>query len=158
MTETIQAKMTADVEGEFVVFLIGLRINNIWKIHKWLPVVRAMTKMLNELHQHPELGFMSYESWFGRTTLMVQYWRSAELLADYATSKTAAHLPAWAAFNQSIGSNGDVGIWHETYLSKKGQYECVYNNMPAFGLGKVGAHVPATGKYKTAADRLANRA
>ena len=38
MSDIIQAKMTADVEGEFVVFLIGLRINNIWKIHKWLPV------------------------------------------------------------------------------------------------------------------------
>jgi hypothetical protein len=29
-------------------------------------------------------------------------------------------------------------IWHETYIIKKGQYENIYANMPAFLLGKVG--------------------
>ena len=154
MTKIIKERMTADVDGEFVVFLIGLRINNFWKIHKWLPVASAMPKMLKELYKNPELGFISQESWFGRTTIMVQYWKSFELLENYAKSKSSAHLPAWAEFNKRVGSNGDVGIWHETYLSQKGKYECVYNNMPQFGLAKVGAHIPATGKHKTASDRI----
>ncbi|OFA03606.1 monooxygenase family protein [Duganella sp. HH101] len=34
-------RLTAEVEGDFVVFLIGMRINKPWKIHKWLPVVLA---------------------------------------------------------------------------------------------------------------------
>lgn len=112
--------MTADVDGEFVVFLIGMRINKLWKIHKWLPVVMAMPRMLKELYANPELGFLSQESWFGRTTIMVQYWRSFDQLEAYAKNKNANHLPAWVDFNKSITSNGDVGIWHEIYLSKKG--------------------------------------
>jgi hypothetical protein len=154
MTEIIRERMTADVEGEFAVFLIGLRINKPWKIHKWLPVTRAMSKMLEELDQHPQLGFISQESWFGRTTIMVQYWESFEKLESYAKNKSSSHLPAWAEFNKKVGSNGDVGIWHETYLSQKGKYECVYNNMPQFGLAKVGNHVPATGKLKAASNRI----
>ena len=38
MVEIVKERMTADVEGEFVVFLIGLRINKLWKIHKWLRI------------------------------------------------------------------------------------------------------------------------
>jgi hypothetical protein len=146
--------MTADVDGEFVVFLIGLRINRLWKLHKWLPITHAMSKMLDELYQTPELGFVSHESWIGRTTIMVQYWESFEKLEAYAKNKSSQHLPAWTDFNRKVGSNGDVGIWHETYLSQKGKYECVYNNMPEFGLAKLGKHVPATGQFKTADSRV----
>ena len=47
-------------------------------------------------------------------------------------------LPAWQAFNRAVGSNGDVGIWHETYVVRPGAYETVYNNMPPWGLGAAG--------------------
>jgi hypothetical protein len=57
-------------------------------------------------------------------------------------------------FNKSVGSNGDVGIWHETYLVKAGQYEAVYNNMPALGLGKASKLVPASGRRESAPGRL----
>ena len=39
---------------------------------------------------------------------------------------------------KKVGTNGEVGIWHETYIIKKGQYENIYANMPPFLLGKVG--------------------
>lgn len=154
MAKIFSERMTADVDGEFVVFLIGLRINKSWKIHKWLPVARAMPKMIKELYRNPDSGLISHEVWFGRSIVMVQYWRSFEQLERYAKSKSSLHLPAWAAFNKKVGSNGDVGIWHETYISRKGMYECVYNNMPKFGLAKVGAHVPAAGKFNAARDRI----
>ena len=154
MARIFNERMTAIVEGEFVVFLVGMRINKLWKIHKWLPVLMAMPKMLIELYKNPKMGFISCETWFGRTIIVVQYWKSFELLENYAKSKNSNHLPAWKSFNEKIGSNGDVGIWHETYLSKKGSYECIYNNMPKFGLGKVGDHVPAEGKLKSASGRI----
>ena len=47
-----------------------------------------------------------------------------------------------------------MGIFHETYLVQEGQYECLYNNMPRFGLAEAGAHVPATGRRETASRRL----
>ena len=147
-------RMTSKMDDEFVVFLIGMRINKLWKIHKWLPVSLAMPRMLKELYANPELGFISQESWFGRTTIMVQYWKSFEHLENYAKNKNSEHLPAWAEFNKKVSSNGDVGIWHETYLAKPGSYECVYNNMPPFGLGKAGELIPATGKMNTASERF----
>jgi len=154
MVNVFKQRMTADVDGEFVVFLIGMRINKLWKIHKWFPVAMAMPKMVNELYKNPEMGLISHESWFGRTTIMVQYWKSFGHLEKYANSKDSNHLPAWVEFNKNIRSNGEVGIWHETYLSKKGSYECVYNNMPQFGLAKVGRHVSATGKLNSARERI----
>ena len=147
-------RLSANLDGEFVVFLIGLRINQPIKIHKWLPVLIAMPKMLIELYRQPELGFLHAESWYGRTTIMVQYWRSMDQLLAYAKMRDAAHLPAWQAFNKAVGTDGSVGIWHETYTVKPGGYENIYVNMPPFGLGRAGLVQPASGGRESAAGRL----
>ena len=147
-------RMTAQHDEEFVVFLIGMRINKWWKIHKWLPVALAMPKMIKELYANPEMGFISHEAWGGRTTLMVQYWKSFEHLEAYAKNRNANHLPAWADFNKKMATNDDVGIWHETYLIKKHCHESIYNNMPLFGLAKVGKHTALNKKSNSARNRL----
>jgi Domain of unknown function (DUF4188) len=147
-------RLTADLDGDFVVFLIGMRINKPLQVHKWLPVARAMPRMIAELYAHPELGFLHAESWFARTLIMVQYWRSMAQLLAYARNKDAAHLPAWQAFNRAIGTDGSVGVWHETYAASPGSHESVYVNMPPFGLGQAGALVPATAGRQSAAGRL----
>ena len=147
-------RMTARMEGDFAVFLIGMRINQPWKVHKWLPVATAMPRMLRELYAKPELGLLSHEIWFSRTIILVQYWRSLDALLSYAKARESQHLPAWQAFNQAIGTDGSVGIWHETYLARPGTYENVYANMPAFGLGKAGTLVPAKSGLQSAAGRL----
>jgi hypothetical protein len=85
---------------------------------------------------------------------VIQYWRSFELLHAYASDGSLAHLPAWRDFNRKIASNGDVGIWHETYLVKDGAHESVYNNMPLWGLAAAGVQVPAEGSRKSAKGRL----
>ncbi len=154
MAEVFAKRMTGGVRGDFVLFLIGMRFNRLWKVHKWLPMIRSMPRMIHELAIDRESGFLGHEMWFGRTTIMVQYWRSFEQLESYAKNKSAEHLPVWAAFNRNVGSNGDVGIWHETFLVREGAYECVYNNMPRFGLAKAGDHTPATGKKQTAKGRM----
>lgn len=77
VTERVTANVTED---EFVIFLIGMRINKLWKVHQWWPVARAMGRMLQELEDHKNLGLRQVESWFGRTTIMVQYWESFEAL------------------------------------------------------------------------------
>ena len=152
MKSLYQRKMTAEMDGEFVLFLIGMRINRPWKIHKWLPVFLAMPRMLRELAAHPELGFLGH---IMRPGIVVQYWRSFEDLESYARSRNHAHLPAWANFNKRIAAGSeDVGIWHETYRISPGRYEVVYGNMPAFGLGAAGRLVPATGRRDTARGRL----
>ncbi|MDQ2857923.1 MAG: DUF4188 domain-containing protein [Candidatus Eremiobacteraeota bacterium] len=149
--------MSARLEGEFVVFLIGMRVNRPWKIHKWLPVAAAMPRMLAELASQRDSGFLAHEIWLGRTIVVLQYWRSSEQLFAYAKDRNAKHLPAWRAFNKAIGTSGDVGIWHETYVVAPGAFESVYVNMPPFGLGKAGSLTPASGKRETAAGRLRPR-
>ena len=147
-------RLYAQLEGDFVVFLIGMRINTPWKLHKWWPVGRAMPRMLKELQEQPELGMLGGELWGGRTTILVQYWRSAEHLFAYARNKDAQHLPAWRAFNRAVGTSGDVGVWHETYVVSPGTYENIYVNMPAFGLGKVGTLSGVAGGLQSAQARL----
>ena len=155
MAEIIQERMTVANEQELVVFLIGMRVNKMWRPQKWVPVGIAMTRMLKELNEHPEMGFLGAETTLNfPTTLMVQYWRSFEDLAVYAGNRNAVHLPAWREFNRQVGSNGDVGIWHETYRIPVGNYEAVYNNMPAFGLGRVFPLVPAIGQRESARARM----
>lgn len=146
--------MTAQMEGDFVVFLIGMRINRPWKFWKWLPVSRAMPKMIKELMEDGQRGFLSGQFWLGRTIISVQYWKSAEDLMAYARDKDSAHLPAWREFNRQIGNSGDVGIWHETYVVKQGAYEAIYMNMPVFGLAQAGGHIAARGAKRYARGRL----
>lgn len=147
-------RLTATLEGDFVVFLIGARINKPLQVHRWWPVARAMPRMLKELAGQPGLGLLHSEIWFGRTIILVQYWRSMEQLQAYAKSREHQHLPAWRAFNEAIGTDGSVGIWHETYAASPGSHESVYVNMPAFGLGRAGSLQKATGGRQSAAGRL----
>jgi hypothetical protein len=145
-------RMTVDLDGDFVVFLIGMRINKPWKLHKWLPVFLAMPRMLKELTARPESGFLGSKS---AGLMLVQYWRSFEHLEAYARAHDAEHWPAWRAFNKRMArSRGDVGIWHETYLVKAGQFEAIYSGMPPIGLGTVGRLVPVASRRESARERI----
>jgi hypothetical protein len=154
MNPLINHRMTAHMEKDFVVFLIGMRVNKFWKVHQWWPVAMAMPGMVRELSANPASGFLGAESWFGRTSVMVQYWESFEKLEAYAQDKKSAHYPAWLNFNKRIRKTGDVGIWHETYKVSPGQYEVFYHNMPPFGLGKAGALVAVGAGTGSARERL----
>jgi len=151
MPATINRRIAAKIEGDFVVFILGARINRPWRLHRYLWFMTTMPKMLKELEQRPESGFLGYQQ-LG-PTINVQYWRSFEQLTAYARQPDMAHYPYWVRFNKEIRSNGDIGIWHETYMVRAGEYECVYNNMPPFGLGKVSRVVNAEGQQQTAAGR-----
>ncbi|SEB62314.1 DUF4188 domain-containing protein [Terriglobus roseus] len=157
MAKVETGRFAGTMEGEFVVFVIGMRINNLLAVNKWLPVSRAMPRMLQELFRQPELGLLHAEFFMNladRNVMTLQYWRSYDHLHAYAHARDKAHLPAWAAFNRAARGNAAVGVYHESYLQKPGTYETVYVDMPRFGLAKAGAMVPAVGSMKDAADRL----
>ncbi len=84
----------------------------------------------------------------------IQYWRSFDDLEKFARDKDDPHLEAWRKFNKTIGSDGSVGIFHETFLVDAGKYEALYGNMPILGLAAATSHVPAVGKRETARRRL----
>lgn len=155
MAQIHPGRYTAQLDGDFVVFVIGMRINRVLFFHKWLPVARAMPRMLKELSRHPEMGMLHAQTFLsGRTLMVLQYWKSFEQLHAYAHAKSLQHLPAWADFNRRVGGNGSVGIFHETYLVSAGAYECVYANMPRFGLASAGEMTPAVGRLQHAKSRL----
>jgi hypothetical protein len=148
-------RATAPTPSCYVVFLIGMRVNRLFAVRKWMQVSSAMPKMLRELYTHPEMGFLGGETllnWRGVTTM--QYWKSFEHLHAYAHAKDAEHLPAWAAFNRAIGSDGSVGIWHETYLIDANHSESIYGNMPPWGLSRAFGRIPVTGVNDAARQRI----
>lgn len=160
MSKVIDGRFTARIEGDFVVFLIGMRINKPWKIAKWWPVFTGMPKMVKELQRAgAQSGFLGTTP--VRLGVIAQYWRSFEQLEAYARSADQAHWPAWVAFNKRIkGARGDVGIWHETYKVRAGEYECVYSGMPPYGLSSVAELIPLgrkQGGESAARDRLAGK-
>ncbi len=147
-------RVSAIKDKEFVVFLIGMRVNKWWHLPAIFQAAFAMPRMLKELYANPESGFLGAESWGGRTSIMVQYWESFDKLESFANDRQKTHYPAWIEFyKMAKNSKNAVGIWHETYLVKAGQYETVYGNMPTFGLGKFIGTEQATGKYQTARQR-----
>ena len=156
MADLINRRVCAEIDGEFVLFLIGVRINRPWKVGVWLPVFRAMRRMLAELERQPELGLLHARTHLGfPSAMVVQYWRSLAQLQAYAEAREHAHLPAWTAFNKSVGTNGDTGIWHETYVMAPGRAESIYVNMPPYGMGRAGRLFDAKGTRATGRKRLA---
>ncbi len=148
-------KKTVQMNGEFIVFLIGMRINNWWKIRSIFQVISAMSRMITELSSKPASGLLSHEQWFGRTTIMVQYWESFEKLEAFANQRDASHFPAWMNYYKQVKKSGPaVGIWHETYTIHPGNYEAVYGNMPLFGLAKAGKTQSIHSDLQTAKQRM----
>lgn len=153
----IQGRMTADAQGDVIVFLIGMRINSFRAVRSWWPVFRAMSRMLKELSRDEGGGLLGHRLLLGgpRVLFVVQYWDSVEKLFAYAADQGKGHRPAWAAFNKRMREGrGRVGFWHETYIVPAGSYENVYVNMPAYGLGAATGVVPVARRGDRAAERL----
>lgn len=161
MPAVITDRFTSEMTEPFVVFLVGMRVNKPMLIPKWTWTAMQMGKMLPDLYQHPQKGFLGGESFFRMfplTTLLLSYWRSFEDLERFARAKDDLHLPVWREFYKRIGTSGDVGIWHETYMIDPGKYEAVYSNMPLFGLSKVTQNpIPLKGYRNKARARIANQ-
>jgi hypothetical protein len=154
-----QGRYTAEPDGDFVVFLIGMRINKPFRVRQWLPVFAAMRPMVVELREHPERGLLHAQfAFIGACPAVVQYWRSFEALDRFARDADDLHLPAWKRWNQLVRASGDVGIWHETYRVRAGECETIYGNMPRFGLAAAFGHQPVGSTGQSAAKRIGARA
>lgn len=137
--EIFHGRYTAQIDGDFVVFMIGARAS-IRQVFKNFWVGQSFNAMVNELNADSESGFLGGESFVRMLpfeSILVSYWRSFDALERFARDRENLHYPAWIRFYKEIGANSDYGIWHETYMIRAGEYECIYGNMPKFGLGNV---------------------
>ena len=142
MVDIKPGRWTADIDGDFVVFIIGARLNVKWRPIRSIADLggkRGMNHMLKYLMQHPEKGLLGYQM-MGLTN--VQYWRSFEHLEAFAKDKDDPHLEPWRNYWRRVGKDDRTGIWHETFLVRSGEYEAIYGNMPPTGLGKASSLVP----------------
>ncbi|MBM3672824.1 MAG: DUF4188 domain-containing protein [Actinobacteria bacterium] len=137
MAKYTPGRYTADIDGEFVVFIIGARVNKPWRLVKALRALGNLKKMVKHLEAHPEKGMLHQET-AGFTS--IQYWRSFEALEAFAHDPDP-HLEQWRTYTKLAHRTGEAGIWHETYVIAPGKYEVIYDNMPARGLARAGRHV-----------------
>lgn len=158
MAEIRQGRWTAKIDGDFVVFIIGARLDPRHPVRSFkdLGGQRGMPAMLKYLMENcPEKGLLGYEQ-AGLTTT-IQYWRSFEHLERFAKDDSDPHLAIWRSYWKRVGTSGRTGIWHETFLVRAGEYEAIYGNMAPRGLGKATELVPlsqdssARGRVKRAA-------
>jgi hypothetical protein len=152
MAQAAGRRMAAEIDGDFVVFLIGARLDKFHPLRSLgdLGGRRGMKHMLDYLVAHPDKGLLGYQMGL---PVIVQYWRSFGHLEAFAKDTGDPHLAAWRRYWRRVGTSGRTGIWHETYLVRAGEYEAIYGNMPPFGLGKAGRLVPLS-QSSTARGRL----
>jgi hypothetical protein len=142
-------RYTAHIEGDFVVFLIGARVNSLWKYFRIRWVGRAFWEMFRRLTKQPDYGCLGgriYYNIASREVIAIMYWRTHDHLEHFARNADDPHLAAWRRFNHEIGNSGDFGVWHETYKVQAGAYACVYINMPRMGLAAAAEHQSIMGR------------
>jgi hypothetical protein len=151
MAKVESGRRMGQLDGDFVVFLIGARLDPKHPLRSFrdLGGRRGMRHMLDYLVAHPERGLLGYQ--MGLPTI-VQYWRSFEQLEAFARVDRVPHLWAWRNWSR-VDKQSHAGIWHETFLVRAGEYEAICANMPPHELAKAGRSVPM-GKNSRARVRL----
>jgi hypothetical protein len=153
-------RWTAELDGDFVVFLIGAAVYDPAIAGEAADLVMQMSTMLDELVADPSKGLLGYTR-HGEpgNGVLVQYWRSFDALESYSRNPEARHQPVWRAWNRlASGNRSGVGIWHETFLVSAGHYEAIYQNMPVMGLQQAGRAVTVSEAKDSARARLAGPA
>lgn len=144
--DVMAGRYTANYPDEFVVLLIGLRINQLWRVNEWAPVMRAAFAMTDEALKLPDTPLLNSNTVWSvsdrRVFFFVQHWRSFDELMAWANNKDLKHKPAQRAFFKRTAYNGHVGVWHEAYKVGKGQFEAIYANMPEISLAAAGEYRP----------------
>jgi Domain of unknown function (DUF4188) len=148
-------RWTAQIEGDFVVFLIGAQVRDPAVGQQAGDLLMAMADMLTELAEDPDHGLLGFQRYGEIGGVIVQYWRSFEALESYAKNPSARHAPVWRAWNRlAEDERSGAGIWHETYQVSAGCYEAIYQNMPITGLQHAGRPITVTEARATARQRI----
>jgi hypothetical protein len=161
-------RMTHAYDGPLVVFLIGLRVHQPWRLKVLRSAVTAMPRMVAELERNKaaaergeeeSLGYLGSRSTVHLTgTTMIQWWRSTEDLYAYANAADHEHRPAWTDFYAvAKGADDAVTIWHETYEVAPSAAESAYAGPRPFGLADLAGVVPLRRRGESARQRLRSR-
>ena len=155
MTTIHRGRRTARPDVPVVVFAIGMRINELWAVHRWLRPTLDTVRMWWHVQRHHPEGYLSgYLFVYARGVGMMQYWRDFESLEAMAHDDSQPHLQAWRRLAAQTRTSKTFGYWHETYRVEPGTSETIYGSMPAFGLAAATTHEPIGAATERAAARL----
>src|SRR4051794_41899553 len=112
-------RMMAEIDGDFVVFLIGARFNSFHLLKTVLDLGgrRGMKHMLDHLVAHPEKGLLGYQ--MGLPTI-VQYWRSFEHLEAVARDEGDPHPAGGGDYWEGGGEATRPRGWGEAVPGRAG--------------------------------------
>ncbi|MDX1746548.1 MAG: DUF4188 domain-containing protein, partial [Halobacteriales archaeon] len=85
--------MAAEMDGGFVIYINGMRLNKLRAIHKYLRAGLKAAKMFERLEADPDSGFLGYQPAFMglRTGAAIQYWRSLDDIRRFAQDPDDLH-------------------------------------------------------------------
>ena len=153
--QSFPGRYTARADPGTVVFGIGMRINRLWAVHRWLrPTINTVRMWWYMQHDRPEGYRTGYLYVYWRGVGMTQYWRDFESLEAFSRDNSQPHLAAWRQLAAQTKTDQTFGYWHETYQVTPGTYEAIYGSMPRFGLAAAGDHLPIEAATNTARTRL----
>ncbi len=151
----ITGRHRADLDGDVVVFAIGMKINRTWAAHRWLrPTVDSVRMWRHVQRSRPDGYLGGYLFVYARGVGMMQYWRDFETLEAFSADDDRPHVAAWRRLLAQTHNDQTFGYWHETYLATAATSETIYGSMPPFGLSEAVGATPITGRSETARGRL----
>jgi Monooxygenase af470-like len=157
MPKIMREKFTADVKEPFVFFMTGGHVNNLFMVHKWLPVVWNFIKLTRYVTTHPETGCLGGHLYFRVRPfgmILHSYWRSSEDLETFARSAEEGHLSVWENYMQHVSENRAMAIYHEMYLVEADKFKAIYINSTPVGLAKAMGAIPITSRQQHAHERI----
>ncbi len=140
-------------EQGVVVFLVGARFSHPLGVLApgGYEIGQKFHACIDELAERAkDFGCLGSSMWRGaesarnNTIMSVIYFRDMECLHKFAHDKI--HREAWQWFSDFAHKNGykHIGVYHEAFYSRPGEFETTYNNMPPILLASTNVPVHNT--------------
>jgi hypothetical protein len=145
--ETLPGRWVAAAPPGTALVLFGLRVNRWGRVLSWLPLVRALRRMIAEAGARPEAsGLLWARQWRdGRVFTVLSYWRDFESAMAWAQDGRFVHRGTWRKYNRGgVGDSGDVGLWHEVVAIDPDRLHTIYRDIDRRGLAAATRYEDAT--------------
>jgi hypothetical protein len=146
-SDVLPGRWVANPPPGTTLVLFGLRVNRWGRFTSWLPLVRALRRMIAEAGARPEeSGLLWARQWRdGRVFTVLSYWRDYDSAMAWARDARFTHRGVWRKYNRGrVGDSGDVGLWHEVIAIDPERLHTIYRDIDRRGLAAATRYEDAT--------------